>query len=529
MADSAELPAGTNLGAYRIVRCIATGGMGAVYEAEHRELRKRVAIKTPFTEAGLSPEGRARFVQEGKTASRLRHPHVVDITDVGEVDDVAYLVMEYLEGESLSSRIAREAPLSPDVIADTLLPVAVALHEAHAMGIIHRDLKPDNIYLTRSVQGNIHPKILDFGISKVLGDESPKLTYASNVMLGTPNYLSPEQLESPHSITPRSDQYSLGVVIYEAATGNNPFAGHGSLMSILRAIEKGDYPLPRDVYGQIDERLEQVALRAMAVSPSARYASMAALAAELLPLASPTTQNTWTRYFAPESSGSGALSVPPSGAQASRLFGELRGFWLFAGASLAAMVVGLAAFLASAPGEPTAEAAAPPSETLSSAGQMPVTVASQQTAPAASPRAGVAPLDQRVAPADAIVAAEDAIEPDPPSRDGAVEAAEAPARPPPSRRELARKAELSSAPSAKARYVRAPRSRAGADRPAGAKPSERTPARERPAPARADAAPEPAESANAEAPPRARAAAPSARRTEPLRTDNVDPWDNREH
>src|SRR5690349_14266838 len=112
MTDSAELPAGTDLGAYRIVRCIATGGMGAVYEAEHRELRKRVAIKTPFTEAGLSPEGRARFVQEGKTASKLRHPHVVDITDVGEEGTIAYLVMEYLEGESLSIKIVREGPLA---------------------------------------------------------------------------------------------------------------------------------------------------------------------------------------------------------------------------------------------------------------------------------------------------------------------------------------------------------------------------------------------------------------------------------
>src|ERR1044071_168240 len=110
MTDSAELPAGTDLGAYRIVRCIATGGMGAVYEAEHRELRKRVALKTPFTEAGLSPEGRARFVQEGKTGSRLRHPHVVDIREVGEVDDIAFMVMEYLEGEPLSSRILRDGP-----------------------------------------------------------------------------------------------------------------------------------------------------------------------------------------------------------------------------------------------------------------------------------------------------------------------------------------------------------------------------------------------------------------------------------
>src|SRR5262245_28875419 len=116
MSDGYELTSGTLLGAYRIVRCIGTGGMGAVYEAVHCELGKRVALKTPFTEAGFSAEGRARFVEEGKTASRLRHPHVVDVTDVGEVGDVAYLVMEYLEGEPLATLIERDGPLSEHLI-----------------------------------------------------------------------------------------------------------------------------------------------------------------------------------------------------------------------------------------------------------------------------------------------------------------------------------------------------------------------------------------------------------------------------
>jgi len=172
-----ELPAGTVLGAYRIVRCIGAGGMGAVYEAEHCELGKRVALKTPFAEAGSSPEGRARFLEEGKTASKLRHPHVVDITDVGEVAGVAYLVMEYLDGEPLGALIKRDGPMPAYLIADILVPVAAALCEARRRGIIHRDLKPDNIFITRSVQGRIYPKILDFGISKVLGDERvPRLT-----------------------------------------------------------------------------------------------------------------------------------------------------------------------------------------------------------------------------------------------------------------------------------------------------------------------------------------------------------------
>jgi eukaryotic-like serine/threonine-protein kinase len=301
MFDGSELLPGTVLGAYRIVRRIGTGGMGAVYEAEHRELNKRVALKTPYSDAGLSPEGRARFVQEGRTVSRIRHPHVVDITDVGEIDDIAYLVMEYLEGETLAELIKREGPLSARVVADILVPVAGALQEAHGLGIVHRDLKPDNIFLTRSVHGSIHPKVLDFGISKVLGDSmSPRLTN-TNTILGTPSYVSPEQLESAHLTTPLSDQYSLGVVIYEAATGQNPFAGYTSLVSMINAVVKGSYRRPLEINPRVEERLSRIALRAMSVSPKARFPSMAALGAELLPLASPDTLSTWTRYLTPSS------------------------------------------------------------------------------------------------------------------------------------------------------------------------------------------------------------------------------------
>ena len=337
MLESSELPAGTVLGAYRIIRCIGTGGMGAVYEAEHRELHKRVALKTPYSEAGFSPEGRARFVQEGKTASRIRHPHVVDITDVGEIDDIAYLVMEYLEGESLAGLIRREAPLRAQLIADILVPVTVALHEAHGHGVVHRDLKPDNIFLTRSVHGNIHPKVLDFGISKVLGDlTSPRLT-STNTILGTPSYVAPEQLEASHATTPKSDQYSLGVVMYEAATGQNPFANYTSLVSMINAVAKGLYRRPLEINPSIDERLARIALRAMAVSPEARYPSMGALAAELLPLASIETQNAWARYLAPNSATSPlphlVRSAPPAPGRPHLWWAGASALFLLAGAA----------------------------------------------------------------------------------------------------------------------------------------------------------------------------------------------------
>jgi hypothetical protein len=316
MSERSELPLGTMLGAYRIVRPIGVGGMGAVYEAEHCQLGKRVALKTPCSEAGLSPEGRARFVQEGKTTSRLRHPHVVDITDVGEVGDIAYLVMEYLEGEPLSARMEREGPLGAQDIADILVPVAAALHEAHRMGIVHRDLKPDNVFLTVSVQGSIHPKLLDFGISKLLGDaQSPKLT-TQNAMLGTPEYAAPEQLQGSHLISGKSDQYSLGVIIYEAATGTNPFANRSSLLSLLHAIDSGDYRRARDVLPLVDERLERIAARAMSVNPEARFPSMLAFGAELLAAASPETRHVWARYFGQSRALAEGSALPPPPAPA---------------------------------------------------------------------------------------------------------------------------------------------------------------------------------------------------------------------
>lgn len=296
MSEGRELRAGTALGPYTIVRRIAIGGMGTIYEAEHGALHKRVALKTPHHELGCTEEGRARFLREARTAAKLRHPHVVDITDVCTVDDVAFMVMEYLEGESLMSRIAREGPLDAQVIGDIFVPVVAALHDAHLMGIIHRDLKPDNIFLTRSVHGNIHSKLLDFGISRVLDDDA-NLTSAASGMLGTPNYMSPEQLDDPHATTAKSDQYSLGVVLHESATGENPFSSHDSLMSVLRAVEHGEYPRPRDLNALVDARLECIALRAMSHAPAARFASMLELGAQLLSLASPDTRNGWRLYF----------------------------------------------------------------------------------------------------------------------------------------------------------------------------------------------------------------------------------------
>src|SRR5450755_3731123 len=176
MPQSERLQDGQIFARYRIVRMLGQGGMGSVYEAVHLGLKKRFAIKTLLPSLAQSPEAQARFLREGEAASRMNHPNVVDVTDVGTEGGVPYLVMEYLEGETLGDFSARRGPLDVAVAVDLLLPAISAVAAGHDEGVIHRDLKPQNIFLARSAWGEPVPKILDFGVSKLLGGDNPALT-----------------------------------------------------------------------------------------------------------------------------------------------------------------------------------------------------------------------------------------------------------------------------------------------------------------------------------------------------------------
>src|SRR5580692_10421363 len=186
------LAPGTELGRYQIVRLMGRGGMGAVYEATHRDLKKRVAIKTLHPAVAATPGARARFLREGEAASRIRHPNVVDVTDVAAEGSIAYLVMEFLEGEDLSSLLERAGALPFSESVDLLLPVFAAISVAHDEGVIHRDLKPENIFLSQSRHGGAEPKVLDFGISKLSssgGGNTLALT-GTGASMGTPYYVA---------------------------------------------------------------------------------------------------------------------------------------------------------------------------------------------------------------------------------------------------------------------------------------------------------------------------------------------------
>jgi len=275
-----EIAEGSMFGRYRVVRQIGRGGMGAVYEAVHSDLEKRVALKVLLPSTASQAELVARFEREARAAARVRHPNVVDVSDVGVEAGVAWLVMEHLEGEDLSRLLRREGALPLARVAELMLPVLGAVEAAHSLGVVHRDLKPENIFLARMGDGTIVPKVLDFGISKMAPvGGGPALT-STGIMMGTPCYMSPEQAQSSRGVDGRSDQFSLGVILYECATGRRPFEGE-TFFSILTAIVEGRYVRPRELCPGLPERFEAMVVRALERSPDARFPSVAALAEEL--------------------------------------------------------------------------------------------------------------------------------------------------------------------------------------------------------------------------------------------------------
>jgi serine/threonine-protein kinase len=291
------LQPGTHLGRYEIIKLLGQGGMGAVYEGVHRDLKKRVAIKTLLPSLTANHEARQRFLREGEAASRIRHPHVVDVTDVGVEGTLTYLVMEFLEGQDLSKLLSRQGALSFAQTADIMLPVAAAIAAAHEQGVIHRDLKPENIFLARAGgYGGVHPKVLDFGISKVLGDKRTMALTGTAATFGTMFYLPPEQLRGARQADAKSDQYALGTIVYECVTGLRAFEGDNFYM-VLKNIAEGEFVRPSERRPDLPPRLEAVILRAMRLDPAERFDSAMHFGAALLEFASPGAQMLWGPVF----------------------------------------------------------------------------------------------------------------------------------------------------------------------------------------------------------------------------------------
>jgi len=258
-------------GRYLLEEVLATGGMGAVFRGRDRVLDRPVAVKTLHPHLASTPHA-GRFIHEGETLAALGHPNLVAVYDSGMVDGLPYLVMEYIEGESLASIMAREGPMRPEEGMPLAVDICRGLGYAHAQGVVHRDIKPQNLLVTPSGQ----VKIVDFGIAR--GRESAEMTEPGSVM-GTAHYLAPEVAAGEPS-TARSDLYSLGVVLYRLFTGQLPFEGENPV-TVAVMHRTAPVPRPSTVQPAISPQLEATLLRLLAKDPLRRYANAAAVAAAL--------------------------------------------------------------------------------------------------------------------------------------------------------------------------------------------------------------------------------------------------------
>jgi serine/threonine-protein kinase len=275
---------GSSVGSYRVLSPIGQGGMGAVYVAEHQLLGQKVAVKILLPQFSQDAEIVNRFFNEARATSQIKHPGIVQIFDFGHYSDSsAYIVMEYLEGESMAARLRRQGCQSLEVIIEITRQIANALAAAHAKGIVHRDLKPDNVFFVEDLDMPLgfRAKILDFGIAKLAGDGvagGPKTR--TGVVMGTPYYMSPEQCKGAGRVDQRADLYSLACMMFEMATGRSPFVYEGAGEIIAAHIFQAP-PAMREVLATAPLELEPIVARGLAKKPEDRYASAAELVAAL--------------------------------------------------------------------------------------------------------------------------------------------------------------------------------------------------------------------------------------------------------
>ncbi len=281
---------------YRIVRLMGSGGSADIYEAIHVGLRKRVALKILRPEMAAIPESQARLMREGEACARVQHPHIIDITDNGVHGTSPYLVMEYLQGNSLEELLRAEFSLSIGQTLKLLLPIFAAVQASHRAGVVHRDLKPDNIFLSIDAMGRSVPKLLDFGVSQLDCDDTQELDARARI-LGTAEYMSPEQARGELRQAAATDQYALGVILYECLTGLLP-RNADTVVDLLQRVGRGDpFPKPTELAHHLPPEMEAVILRAMAYETSDRFPNVATMACELLYFLDRDDAIMWNSFF----------------------------------------------------------------------------------------------------------------------------------------------------------------------------------------------------------------------------------------
>jgi serine/threonine-protein kinase len=291
---SAAPPAGTIIaGKYRVERVLGTGGMGVVVAAHHLQLDTTVAIKFLLHGAVKGPDAIARFKREARAAVKIGNEHVARVFDVGTLDTGdPYIVMEYLEGADLATMLGNQGPLSIELAVECLLQACEALAEAHALGIVHRDLKPANLFCVRRPDDLPWIKVLDFGISKVESRDSSSSWMALTdvrAVMGSPFYMSPEQMQAARLADARSDIWALGVILHELLSGQSPFYAE-SLPQVFANIAMSPPSDLRQTRPDCPVALERVVLRCLEKVPANRYGNVGDLALALAPFGPPRAQ-----------------------------------------------------------------------------------------------------------------------------------------------------------------------------------------------------------------------------------------------
>lgn len=273
-------PSGQFSNRYQILEQLGQGGMAIVYKALDTRLEREVAIKVIRRDVFPPDELeriQKRFEREAKSLARLSHPNIVKVLDYDKQDDTPYIVMEYVQGKTLKEIIAArgDLPMSWQEAAQLLIPVADALQHAHQHHIIHRDIKPSNIIITETGE----PMLTDFGIVKILGTEGATHMTTTGRMIGTPDYMAPEQV-TEGDIDQRADVYSLGVILYELLTSHKPYEGDTPMTVLLKRVSE-PLPSPKRFVPDLPDAVERIILRALARQPEERYQNMAELGAVL--------------------------------------------------------------------------------------------------------------------------------------------------------------------------------------------------------------------------------------------------------
>ncbi len=269
-------------GRYRVERVIGVGGMGVVVAATHLELGEPRAIKLMLPRALASPEAVERFLREARASSRLKGERVARVHDVGRLGDGApFIVMEYLEGQDLGAVYKLRGAIPPVEAVGYVMQACEALAEAHANGIVHRDVKPANLFVATGADGSPIVKVLDFGVSKLEGCAEADLT-RTDVLLGSPFYMSPEQMDSSRSVDARADVWSLGVILYQLVVGRLPFRGN-AITEVVREVLLTRPKPPSEVVAGVPPGFDEVVMRCLERDLGRRFANVVELAAALAP------------------------------------------------------------------------------------------------------------------------------------------------------------------------------------------------------------------------------------------------------